>query len=111
MLSVPSKSVYDIDENGMGGGYGDDRDALQKKKGQHRGADGKFEASLKDLDDDIEAGYGGASGFGNHKQQQNNKPTKNSKINMNGGIKSFTRGENDPFEAPITRRKGRGAGG
>ena len=94
MLDVPSKSIYELDEDASG--FDRDINGMQKKRGQNRGADGKFESSLKDLDDDIEPGFG-ANTFGSQKQtSKQNKVTK------------FK--ENDPFEArPVKRRKGRGA--
>ena len=67
MVAVCSKSVYDMDD-GLESGFGVERDmGLTKRKGQHRGADGKFESSMKDADDmDMDTGFGGGA-FGNQK--------------------------------------------
>ena len=71
MLAVPSKSIYELDEEATG--FDRDLNGMQKKRGQNRGADGKFESSLKDLDDDIESGFG-VNTYGS--QKQTNKQNK-----------------------------------
>ena len=64
MVAVSTKSIYEMDD-GLETGFGVERDiGTMKRKGQHRGADGKFESSLKDVEDmDIDQGFGG-NGFG-----------------------------------------------
>ena len=107
MVAVNTKSVYEMDD-GLDS-FSLERDiGMTKRKGQHRGADGKFESSMKDGDDfDMDLGGGG---FGNHKQI--NKASKASKLQMGGSINMGRKG-NDPLEfaSMPKKRKGRGAGG
>ena len=99
MLSVPMKSVYEmnLDDCDMDGGKFD-RDPL-KKRGQNRGLDGKFESSLKDLDDDFSDIDMQESNFGGAKKQSTRGQIKMNKTNK----------ELFDVAPPTRKRKGRGA--
>ena len=61
LLNATSKSVYDTGDDAHESGFGlENQIGMPKRKGQHRGADGKFESSMKDIDDhmDLEPAFG-----------------------------------------------------
>ena len=105
-LAVNTKSNYDMDD-GIDNGFGIETNIGVKRKGQHRGADGKFESNLKDIDVlDMDEGFGSIYG-----SQKSNKQSKASKIASMGSTMGINRKVNDPFDGPKKRKGGRGAGG
>ena len=109
MLNASSKAVYDTGDDNHDSGFGlENQIGMQKRKGQHRGADGKFESSMKDVDDlDLEPGFG--KSFDQSRGPKGGQKV-NKKMSMQGGAMGGRKG-GDPFETGTKKRKGRGAGG
>ena len=82
MLNASSKAVYDTGDDGHESGFGlENQIGMQKRKGQHRGADGKFESSMKDVDDlDLEPGFG--KSFDQGRGSKGGQKVKGQKISM-----------------------------
>ena len=111
MVNASSRSVYDTGDDGHEPGFGlENQMGMPKRKGQHRGADGKFESSLKDVDDmDLEPAFG--KGFDQGRGPKGGGPkVKGQKTTMQGNPMG-SRKNGDPFDNGTKKRKGRGAGG
>ena len=94
----------DLDADIDGGDLGMDSNfgKMGKKKGQLRGADGKFE-SMGGMNDDFDMNNFTSSGPYRNEQM----PKKKSKASK---IMSLTGSKNDPFEAPKKKGRGRPSG-